>query len=374
MTKHGSTVFDRYVPDDYFRVAKNLSDGVPTPRSGALKEVETGIRYFRRKYGLKTSEILDFKTAFTRVEERSDRFENGLADLGFLAKFQARCIDGVTGRTASIKEDGPSFSIERLFHDGPLAYFSWECPKEKIVRATSPNVERVLGWTPEYFSSERSGYFELIHPDDVETVRKEIEGRIDAMACEFDLHYRIVRPGGNVRFVRDHTRVEYASDGRILSSYGFVIDVTDREESLFLVDEYVRAVDQSAIVQIVDREGIILYANDLYREVSGDSREIVGKPVRILGGRKFHGQDFWEDLWSTVLEGKIWSGVVQNPLPKDPSKSYYAHTTITPICNTRGEYDRFIAIKFDVTRLKEVESALREVNSRFEKIIDSTSQ
>lgn len=65
---------------------------------------------------------------------------------------------------------------------------------------------------------------------------------------------------------------------------------------------------------------------------------------------------------------------MQNPLPKNPDKSYYAHTTITPIRNVKGEYDRFIAIKFDVTRLKEVESALRNVNARFEKIIDSTSQ
>ncbi len=302
MTKHVSTAFDRYGPGEYFRVAKNLADGVPTLRSGNLKEVETGIRYFMRKYRLKASEILDFKTAFRLVEERSDQFENGLADLGFLSKFQARCLDGTANRTAPALENDSSTSIERLFLEGPLAYFSWECPKEKTVHATTPNVERVLGRTPDYFTSERYGYFELIHPDDVETVRKESENRVDAMACEFDLHYRIVRPGGNVRFVRDHTRVEYAPDGRILRSYGFVIDVTDREESLFLVDEYVRAVDQSAIVQIVDRTGIILYANDLYREVSGDSREIVGKPVRILGGKKFHGQDFWADLWSTVLE------------------------------------------------------------------------
>ncbi len=160
----------------------------------------------------------------------------------------------------------------------------------------------------------------------------------------------------------------------MLQSYGFVLDVTDREESRFVMDEYVRAIDQSAIVQIVDREGMVVYVNDLYRKVSGDTREIVGKPVRILGGRKYHDQEFWENLWSTVLEGKIWSGVVQNPLPRDPSESYYAYTTITPACNARGEYDRFIAIKFDVTRLKEVESALREANARFEKIIDSTSQ
>lgn len=42
--------------------------------------------------------------------------------------------------------------------------------------------------------------------------------------------------------------------------------------------------------------------------------------------------------------------------------------------NAKGECDRFIAIKFDITRLKEVESALRRANSRFEKILDSTSQ
>lgn len=76
-----------------------------------------------------------------------------------------------------------------------------------------------------------------------------------------------------------------------------------------------------------------------------------------------------------MLAGKVWSGVVQNPVPKQGGdESYYTHTTITPLQNAKGEYDRFIAIKFDITRLKEVESALRRTNARFEKILDSTSQ
>lgn len=35
-----------------------------------------------------------------------------------------------------------------------------------------------------------------------------------------------------------------------------------------MLDDYVRAIDQSAIVQIVDKDGVIRYANDLYRSVS----------------------------------------------------------------------------------------------------------
>lgn len=61
-------------------------------------------------------------------------------------------------------------------------------------------------------------------------------------------------------------------------------------------------------------------------------------------------------------------------MPNKGEESYYSYTTITPLQNAKGEYDRFIAIKFDVTRLKEAEKALRETNARFEKILNSTSQ
>lgn len=207
-------------------------------------------------------------------------------------------------------------------------------------------------------------------------VQREIYENVEVRKMpEYDLYYRVLHSDGRIRFVHDHTHVTYAEDGKAIQSFGFVIDVTDREETRMMLDDYVRAIDQSAIVQIVDKDGIIRYANDLYRNVSGDDREVVGRPVRMLGGKKYHGDEFWSELWTTVLAGKVWSGVVQNPVPKAGSdESYYTHTTITPLQNAKGEYDRFIAIKFDITRLKEVESALRRTNARFEKILDSTSQ
>lgn len=207
-------------------------------------------------------------------------------------------------------------------------------------------------------------------------VQREIYENVEVRKLpEYDLYYRILHSDGRIRFMHDHTHVTYGEDGKAIQSFGFVIDVTDREETRMMLDDYVRAIDQSAIVQIVDKDGIIRYANDLYRNVSGDDREVVGKPVRMLGGRKYQGDEFWSELWTTVLAGKVWSGVVRNPVPRAGSdESYFTHTTITPLQNAKGEYDRFIAIKFDITRLKEVESALRRTNARFEKILDSTSQ
>lgn len=125
-------------------------------------------------------------------------------------------------------------------------------------------------------------YLDLIHPDDREKVRRNILTHTVSKTEEFDLYYRIIRSDGEIRFVRDHAQVSYGDDGKIEQSNSLILDVTEREESLFIIDEYVHAIDQSAIVQVVDREGIIIYANDLYREVSGDTRNIVGKPVRIL--------------------------------------------------------------------------------------------
>lgn len=111
-------------------------------------------------------------------------------------------------------------------------------------------------------------YLDLIHPDDREKVRRNILTHTVSRTEEFDLYYRIIRSDGEIRFVRDHAQVSYGDGGKIEQSNSLILDVTEREESLFIIDEYVHAIDQSAIVQVVDREGVIIYANDLYREVS----------------------------------------------------------------------------------------------------------
>lgn len=219
--------------------------------------------------------MLNFDNAINVVERESDRFENGLVDLGFLTKFRKRVL----------AQSGLSMSGElvKLLETSPLTYFAWGCAREKTVTNVSPNVVRNFGYSPEAFVAEGKAFTELIYPDDFMRVQQEIHENVAVKKLpEYDLYYRVVHADGRIRFVHDHTKVTYGENGEATQSFGFVIDVTDREEARLMLDDYVRAIDQSAIVQIVDREGIIRYANDLYREVTGDEREIIGKPVRVL--------------------------------------------------------------------------------------------
>lgn len=146
MTKYPTTPLDRYQAGDYLRVAKRLASKSKTPIKGSLidKEIETGIRYFMRKYGLTVSDILNFDAAFKRVEERSDEFTNGLSDLGFLSKFKARVIS---------KSQNERLEFEKLLETGPFAYFSWKCLQTKTVEEASVNVPRIFGYFPESLTS-----------------------------------------------------------------------------------------------------------------------------------------------------------------------------------------------------------------------------
>ncbi|MDQ1343477.1 MAG: hypothetical protein QG650_196 [Patescibacteria group bacterium] len=354
---------------DFWSVARRLADVSKTPREYGRDDprwqAEVGIRYFLRKYSLKAEKVLDFDSAFSHIERSSDGFSNGDADVGFLTKFERRVL--LSGKTAEMISD--------VFENGPLTYFVWDSRDRFRATGVSPNVSRNFGFSVEEFLYGKKSFSDLIFPEDLARVKREFqENTASGKNTEFDLRYRMYHADGRILFVHDHTSVTYGSDGNIASVRGYVTDVTEHENANRMLNDYVNALDKSAIVQIIDRDGIVRYVNDLYREVSGDTRDIVGKSIRIMGGRRYHSKEFWKDLWETVLAGKVWKGVIKNPRSDQREAAYYNYTTITPLQNEKGEYDRFLAIKFDVTRLKETENALRQTSSRLEKILDSTSQ
>ena len=94
----------------------------------------------------------------------------------------------------------------------------------------SPQLEQMLGYTPEQWSSDPTFWIERIHPEDRERVlaASEIADRDGSLFLE---EYRMIAADGRVRWIRDEARtVERDADGRPMRAQGVMYDVTDQKE------------------------------------------------------------------------------------------------------------------------------------------------
>ena len=118
-----------------------------------------------------------------------------------------------------------------------------------------------------------------------------------------------------------------------------------------------RVVDQESIIAITDKRGDIVYANDRFCEISGYARsELIGRNHRILKSGE-HPQEFYKNLWSTILSGKTWQGEICNKAKN--GRHYYVDTTISPL-RDEGLISHFVAVRTDITARREAQLALAQ--------------
>lgn len=76
----------------------------------------------------------------------------------------------------------------------------------------------------------------------------------------------------------------------------------------------------SMIVTETDSKGIITFASEDFCKISGYSQEeLIGQPHNMIR-HSFMPSNAFKELWSTVQDGKIWTGIVIN---KTKSGGFY---------------------------------------------------
>jgi PAS domain S-box-containing protein len=181
---------------------------------------------------------------------------------------------------------------------------------------------------------------------------------------------------GSIRHVLVDSNVLREND-EFIHTRCFTRDITARKSAELSLRETLKslefqkfALDRAAIVAITDRHGVITYANDQFCQISKYSKEeLIGQTHQIINSH-YHPPEFFQALWSTIANGKIWEGEIKNRA-KDGS-FYWVWTTIVPSLDSEGKPFQYLAIRFDVSPLKVVQESLRESEKRFRSLSESS--
>lgn len=123
----------------------------------------------------------------------------------------------------------------------------------------------------------------------------------------------------------------------------FVADIAKMRDLTYMQEAF----DSSSIIAITDANGVMTYVNDKFCDISKyDRSELIGMPHSIIRSANNPPQ-LYEELWKTIMQGKVWSGEVENRA-KDGSR-FWMKTTIVPFLNEDGQPYQHVSIHSDIT-------------------------
>lgn len=138
----------------------------------------------------------------------------------------------------------------------------------------------------------------------------------------------------------------------------YIKDLTKQKQALEQLRLQSIALNRAAnAIVVTDKDASIVWANPAFETLTGYlPPEFMGKKIKDLVKSNKHDNEFYKNLWDTILAGKIWHDEITNRR-KDGS-FYPEDMTIAPVVDENGVTTHFVAIKQDLTERKAIEDQL----------------
>lgn len=310
--------------------------------------------------------------AFSLYSNEIDFFDEDeiklLEELGTDISFAIEFIESETKR----KQGELALHEERgLFIGGATVVFKWKDEEGWPVEYVSPNIFSQFGYPAEDFINGKILFENIVHPDDVERVRTEVNHYTESGINSFEQEYRIILPGGEYRWLYDFTMVKRNDDGIITHYHGYVHDITERKESgdaLKESEERYRSLFETSPtgILLLDDKGLIIEANKAISISTQYSREeLIGSDVLMLTLPE--DISFVEENIRKILSGQILQQEV-GALRKDGTHCIFSLTE-TAVILPNGKQG-ILSVSNDITDRKRAEEAAALAEKRYKALID----
>jgi PAS domain S-box-containing protein len=229
---------------------------------------------------------------------------------------------------------------------------TWTFDFEKNELTWSDEVYRIFGVDPNKFEATYEAFLDCIHPEDRDLIDNAYK-KAKEKTTPNDVEHRIVRPDGEIRFVREKSIVILDEHGNPMRSIGMVQDLTMQKES---ETRYRQVVEQSPMLIAVEVNNKVTYINAAGAELMGASNpgEVIGKSLLdfIMPESRQQIIDHFENLLDTnttqsFVEYKV-----------DFTDSRTREIEISTLLTSQNDVLSVQIIAMDITERKQVQEAL----------------
>ncbi|MBK1987202.1 PAS domain S-box protein [Sphaerospermopsis aphanizomenoides BCCUSP55] len=152
-------------------------------------------------------------------------------------------------------------------------------PEQSEILYISPAYEEIWGRSCESLYENPISFVESVHPKD----REKLINAVANKKYGFDIEYRIIRPDGSMRWIRDQAFPIQDETGAVVRVVGIAEDITKSKEAAVALEQsqhFLRQVIDTNpnLIFVKDGEGRFILANQAFAEIYGTTvEELIGK-------------------------------------------------------------------------------------------------
>lgn len=282
----------------------------------------------------------------------------------FFAVFRADRAVFQLQRATADSEERLKFALEGA-GDG-----AWDWNPQTDAALFSGRWKQMLGYADHEFANTGAAWLEHLHPDDKNRVISVVQDYFAGHETSYAVEFRMRCRDGSWKWILARGKlVDRDAGGKPLRMIGTHTDIDSRkqiEQALHesekqahvfahQLDLQLSALNRHVIVATTDVTGRITYANDMFCEVSGYSRDELLGQDHILLNSGCHPHGFFKNIYRTITRGNVWHGEICNRHKN--GELYWLYTTIVPDMGANHKPVQYMAIRTDITTRKKAEQA-----------------